>query len=376
MESAVLSATPPLKILAVHPGADWSTADVFDGYVSALKTIGHTVGVFNLHVRLGRAHEWLQFNWRRAGRPDPRPHQGDAVYLAGSDVVAAALRGDVDWVLAFTCSYLHPDLLIMLKRAGRRIALVLTESPYEDDVQAKVLPYADVAFTNERTSVEALRRANPNVVYLPASFDPERHHVPSAEEKAAMTLVPKHDVVFVGTGFQERLDLLSAVDWTGIDLGLYGTYELLGSRSKLREYIRGGVVANGYTQALYSQAKIGLNLYRQSMSYARNAPRRATAESMNPRALELAACGVFTLSDRRPEAAEAFGDLVPTFDGPAELEGLVRQWLADDAGRSGIARQLPAKVARATFYRRAEHVAALLWAAQSGAARQVTQGVA
>lgn len=359
---------PGMRLLLVHPGADWSTADVFDGYSSAFRALGHTVGTFNLHVRLVRAGEWLAWNWRKAGRPDPKPSGGDTLYLAGCDVVTAALRGDVDWVIVFTGSYLLPDLFVMLRRAGRRVALVLTESPYEDLWQRRLVPLADVVFTTERTSVAPFRRDNPNVYYLPHAYDPAKHRPDLADDPS----VPAHDVVFVGTGFPERLEALAAVDWTGIDLGLYGSYELLGSRSKLQRYRRGPVVDNAYAAALYRRAKIGLNLYRQSMTYSRKAERVRTAESLNPRALELAACGAFQIADRRAEASEVFGDLIPTFSDPAELGALIRRWLADDDGRAAIRASLPERISRSTFTHRAAQVAAFL-AAVSGELATPTQ---
>lgn len=362
----MLAATPRLKLLVVHPGADWSTADVFNGYADAFRSLGHTVGTFNLHVRIARAGEWLQWNWRKAGKPAERPNEADTLYLAGSDLIAASLRGDVDWVVVYTGAYLHPDLLVMLKRAGRRIAMILTESPHEDDAQERVIPLADVVWTNERASVNRLRRANPNVLYLPTSYDPLRHY-PGLTIADAQADVEQHDVVFVGTGFQERLDVLAAVDWNGIDLGLYGSYELMGSRSRLRQYVRQGPINNVLTAILYRRAKIGLNLYRRSISYGRAAIRLPPGESLNPRAVELAACGVFTISDRRAESAEVFGDLVPTFETPDELAALVRGWLADERARKANAGLLPARVATWTFRRRAEHIAAFLWAVQSGA---------
>jgi hypothetical protein len=366
MEDFALSAVPPMRLLVVHPGADWSVSDVFDGYAPAFRALGHTVGQFNLHIRVGRAMEWLDWNWEKAGEPvDDRPNAADALYLAGADMLAAAVRGDVDWVIIFSGMYVHPDVLVMLRRAGKQIALILTESPYEDDAHAKILPLATVAWTNERTSVDVLREINPNVLYLPTSYDPARHF--PLDATLADADVAAHDVVFVGTGFQERLDALAAVDWDGlgIDLGLYGTYELLPADSPLHRYIRGGPVANVTTAALYRRAKIGLNLYRRSMAYGVDEPRIDTAESLNPRAIELAACGVFTISDHRAESQEVFGDLIPTFTDPSELGPLLRRWLDDDAGRAAIAAQLPERVARWTFLQRAEHVAALLWSVQS-----------
>lgn len=346
-----------MRFLVCHPGADWATADVHDGYVSALTALGHEVGVYNLSLRMSRADSWLKYNWRKAGRPDPRPTAGDVVYNASEGILAPALRGQVDWVLVITGAYLHPDALVLLKRAGVRTALLLTESPYEDGHQMGVAPAVDVVFTNERTSVSRLRFVNPNVYYLPPAFDPAKH---SPTPPAAEPRVLQHDVVFVGTGFAERLELLAEVDWTGIDLGLYGTYELMGSRSRLRRHLRGGVVNNAVTAALYRRAKVGLNLYRESTKYSKHAPRITGAESMNPRAVELAACGVFTLSGYRREADEVFGDLVPTFGSPKELGELTRYYLAHPEERRERAAALPAKVARSTYAHRAGQLARFL----------------
>ena len=112
-------------------------------------------------------------------------------------------------------------------------------------------------------------------------------------------------MVFVGTGWRERIDLLSAVNWDGIDLGLYGEWGLLGSTARLRHFVRDkGAIANTRTAALYRRASIGLNLYRTSTLYGQKTPRIHGAESMNPRAYELAATQTFTLSDARAELSE------------------------------------------------------------------------
>ena len=178
-------------------------------------------------------------------------------------------------------------------------------------------------------------------------MDPERHN---GEATVADDLAPEHDVVFVGTGFEERVDMLAAVDWTGIDFGLYGSWTLLGSRHPLREHLRAGVIDNRMTAALYRKAKIGLNLHRTSVGWGRGVEHiTIKAESMNPRCYELAACGRFFVSDYRAEIGEVFGGLVPAFETAAELEALLRHYLADDEARLSIAAKLPEAVAPHTF---------------------------
>jgi spore maturation protein CgeB len=349
-----------LRLLTVHPGADVSTADVYDGLVPALQARGAECVPYALNSRIARAGSWLMWNWKRAGKPDPRPTQADIVYQAGVGIIERALRLQPDWVLVFSGMYLHPDLLIMLRRAGIRVAVILSESPYDASAEQRILPFVDLAWTNERSCVSEYRCINPNTHYLAHAFDPTRHY-PVADKDDDEASARAHDVVFVGTGFAERIEVLDAVDWTGIDLGLYGSWNLLPSRHHLRKYLRGGYVSNAQAAALYRRAKIGLNLYRSSIGFGRGAPRIEGAESLNPRALELAACGVFQISDHRAEVDEVFSYYVSTFRPGSSgisthLEEVIRTALADPESRRAHAEMSRKLVQPHTFSARAEQV--------------------
>lgn len=338
-----------MRLLLVGGGAFYSIADVEHGYRDALTRAGHEVVPYALDVRIERAHDWLKYNYRRAKKHQPdieKPTPADVIYQASQGVLERALRLNVDGVVIISGIFLHPDFLILLRRAGVRTALLLTESPYDDAQQACLLPYVDVAFTNERSSVAPLRQHNPETHYLPHAYDPAKHR-PGAQ--AGDDAQPGHDVVFVGSYFRERLDLLAGVDWTGIDLGLYGAVESIPSRHRLRQFVRGGIVPNDQAAALYRRAAIGLNLYRQSIGWGRNAPRIDHAESLNPRAVELAACGVFHLSDRRAEVTEIFSTDVPIFTDCASLEARIRYYLAHPELRRIKAALLPSAIAHRTY---------------------------
>jgi hypothetical protein len=339
-----------LRLICCQPGADYSTADVFNGYVAALRDLGHDVGTFNLNVRLDRTTSWLNHCWRKAGRPEgEKPDFEDVLFEAGWPVVIRSLLHSPDWVILFSGLLIHPSILSMLRRVGVPTAMVMTESPYADEDQVRFAPLVDVVFTNERTSVPKLAEANPRTFYLPAAYDPTVH-APTEPDP----FVAEHDVVFVGTFFKERIELLSAVDWSGIDLGLYGYVDLIPSRHRLRQYVKGDIVANFMAAQLYRRAKIGLNLYRTSLHFTRDSARIEGAESVNPRALELAACETFFLSDERAEHAEIFGDAVPTFRSSDELGALVRAFLSDPAARTRHAQAGSQAVAPHTFRARAE----------------------
>lgn len=338
-----------MKILLCHPGADWAVSDVFTGYYDALKAQGHDVGVYLLSERYGEATDLLLSRWRRSGKdPDTKPGPVQIQYEAGREVILRALYHQPDWVVIVAGFYFHPDLTVMLRRAGQKVAILLTESPYDDAQQAAVIPPANLVFTTERSSPAALRQANPNTYYLPHAYDPLRHW-----PRPPVGGVVSHDVLFIGTFFKERIELLSAIDWSGIDLGLYGWFDLIPRRSKLRQYLRDGLVDNADAAELYCAAKINLNMYRTSKGYGKKTERIEHAESMNPRGYELAACGAFHLSDPRAEIAETFGDLVPTFRDAKELERLIRAYLPAAALRQSVARRLPAAVEVHTFDARA-----------------------
>lgn len=357
-----------MKLLVVDPGADWSTRDVYEGLCHGLRA---QAGVEVLEYRYGRRfsimRDALQTAWRR-DKNRVKPTDADAALWTSELAVTWALRHQPDWLVVVSGMYFHPDALVLARRAGIKTAILLTESPYDYEKEWEVARLADLCWTNERTAVAPLRSANAQTHYLAHAYHPERH-TPEASGTTSkdspfyrpeLETVPAHDVVFVGTGFQERVDLLSAVDWTGINFGLYGTW-LLPSRHRLRKFTplgQSGIVENTSTAALYARAKVGLNLFRQSKGFGKHALRLLGAESLNPRSYELAATGCFHISDRRPEVGEVFGDLVPTFDTAEELTQLLRHWLGADAERARRAALLPEAVRGHSWVDRAGQVVA------------------
>lgn len=340
-----------------------STSDVWTGVSSALRSRGHEIYDYALDARIEMSGAWLTYCWRKGGKVLAQPSAADIQYHAGESLVARALRVMPDVVLVVSAMYVHPDVFVLMRRAGIPVAVIFTESPYDDERQVRLLPFLRAAWTNERMS------AKDGVSYLQHAWNSDVHHTTGERDDE----VPAHDVVFVGTCFEERIELLSKVDWSGIDLGLYGNWdEHLGSRSKLRQYVRGSYVPNEYAAGLYRRAKIGLNLYRESKGFGRGAPRIAAAESMNPRAYELAATGCFTISGYRAEVAEVFGELVPTFTHSAELRPLIDRWLADESGRAAVRALLPQAVSSHTWNARALQIEADLHGVGIGASRAQT----
>ena len=340
-----------MRLLLVGAGASYSTKDVEDGFLRALRDMpGLELKYYALEPRIDLARAWLHKLWRARGKaPDERPSWPDAIYRASIEAFEMALRFEVDWVVVISGMYFHPDVLEMMRRARLRTSVLLTESPYEDEAQSRLAALVDVVWTTERSSAERLGAG-----YLRHAYDPLRHSTSLLIDLD----VPAHDVVFVGTGFEERIEQLAAVDWSGIDLGLYGNWSLLGSRHKLRTFVRAGPVSNDRAVALYRRARIGLNLHRMSCGYGRGVPHIPWADSLNPRAYELAACGVFQISDYRAELQEIFPNgAVPTFQS-GHLEDVLRAYLLDSPARRYAARRAKEAVAPHTFAARAAQLVA------------------
>jgi len=252
-----------MNICVIHnEQVSWSIADVRDGLVYGLRANGHTV----------------------------------------TDDRAAA-----DWFILVNPMFQTPETIAELRMVAP-VAGLMTETPYDIDRELVCAGLIDGGWTHERVSVAEFQKVNPRFGYLPHAWHPERHGLVTADPN-----VPAHDVVLVGSGFGERIAWINAMDWTDIDLGLYGIWHGLGVSTHWQRCIKGGITDNAKAVALYRRATIGLNLYRtkEGRKWPPAPPQNIHAESLSPRSYELAACGVFQISNYRKEVAEKFGDAVP-----------------------------------------------------------------
>lgn len=361
-----------MKVLVIGAGASWSTKDVENGVVDGLRQSGVEVGRYALDHRLMASRDYLHWIYRRARKQKadyPKPTTAEIQVNALRDVITNALGSCADWVVLVSGMFVPLEVVRVIQSAGLPIAVLMTESPYDIEQEVKWAQLSDLVWTTERSAVSTFASVAPEAKYLPHAWREQVHGQTETD------FVSEHDVVFVGSCFDEREALLGAVDWSGIDLALYGNWQRLPKRSPLRQFVKSSVVDNTMTAALYRRAKIGLNLYRTSKGWAKGAPKIAHAESLNPRAYELAACGCFHISEHRAEVVEKFGALVPTFSSPAECEALVRQWLADDAGRATVTWSLPATVKSDTWRARGEQMRRDLKQALPAALGRVLQRV-
>lgn len=113
-----------------------------------------------------------------------------------------------DLILVTGILPLSTEIFLTIKRQGGCVVNYLTDDPWNRIHRRQSfienLPYYDHIFSTKQTLKARLKKAGVNSTsWLPFAYDPELHHPVEVETGA--------DVVFVGTGDQERLPWLKSV---------------------------------------------------------------------------------------------------------------------------------------------------------------------
>lgn len=326
-----------MRILVVHSGHGFSTKDVGDGLVAGLLANGVEV----LEYPLWRTLETAELLIAAAKELGIAPEGGypDPLHIGTMGIPGYAMAKRVEWVIFIHGMHVPESIPVTLQRGGYKTALVCTESPYETATwEAAAAQYYDVVFTCDRAALPLFMLDRPDRVhYLPHAWRPGVHQ-PEGERADPC------DVFFIGTRYPERDALLNGVGWDGIDF-----------RDKTLDYERQGIVAvteqiteNAIVARHYRSAAISLNMHRTStMLHTTEETSHimpGAAESLNPRAYEVPACGGFLISDARAELQDIFGDCVPIYHDSASLETLIRYYLAHPDERNALAQAQHAAV--------------------------------
>lgn len=332
-----------MHIFVVHPGASYATADVYNGCVAGLRANGVTVSTGRLdsilawyQAAIGRGVAGGRFSPDLLERAAVTNQGGRDGFNLSAYASAPITRGILtmnpwpDWVLVVTGANYNTFDVRALRRVGIPVALLCTESPYWAAEEVAIGAAYDVVFTHERAAVSAYRAAGlPRVHYLPHAYDPQVHTPdgPAAEPC---------DVRFVGSLFGERKLLFAQAEWGELDARIGGLDPDAPHPEQPAQ-----ITPNADVAALYRGAKVNLNHHRTTTMHGsgRHIPVGA-AESLGPRAYEIAACGGFQLmDDSRAEARDIFGAALATYRA-GDAEDMVRQargWLRYDEARDALA---------------------------------------
>jgi hypothetical protein len=348
-----------MRWLVVHPGPNFSVADMHNGYVEALRGLGEQVMESTLDARLTFFDSVLMPD--EAGEPDSdgrRPVRKalsteKAVELASDWMLAECYKWWPDVVLLVSCFFTSPFALEVMRSRGHRIVMLFSEAPYQTGQQLEMAKFADIALVNDPEGLEEYRAVSPVAAYQPHSFRPSVHYPPAAGT------VPGYDLAWVGTGFPSRISFFEQMDLDGLRVALGGFWGHLAEDSPLRRFLLSDAadacVDNTDTADLYRQAACGINFYRREAEEAH----AGKGWACGPREIEMAASGLWFARDPRPESDELFG-MLPSFTSPQEAGELIRWALAHPGEREQAAAAARAAVADRTFTNAAKRLLRLL----------------
>jgi len=339
-----------MRILLIYPGHLFSTFDVCAGYDRALQNIdGMELGAFAYHSALSFYKDASDIY--RANNPDVDMPEGAYIALASERVAVQAAEFKPDVALVVAGLAFGRRGYELLAAMNIPVAIILTESPYLDEIQANMArkTNARALFTNDRASVGRLAEdTGVRTVYLPHSYDPERHRPQDPNPARAS------DLFFHGTLWPERKALFAELEGLPYRMHLGGLDPALMSSTSTP-----GMMDNAMLPSWYSSAAISLNHHRTFIG--RGVPNEhieaGSAYSLGPRAFEIAASGAFQLcDDTRQELSEVFGDSVATYHDAHDLRERVTYYMQHPAERREMAAESRRRVEGCTFETRAKSI--------------------
>lgn len=329
-----------MRALVVHPGADFSVADVHRGWCNALRSAGVQVAEYNMNDRIKFFEHVLGFNGAEV--TDPLKMEGGVNAIA--EGIAARCYSMAPDIVIIISSFFVPQQLIQLMRAmpvPQRVVAVFTESPYEDDRQLEVAAELDACVLNDPINLDRFIEVCPTSMYLPHCYDPEVH-TPGPVLKAY-----KSDAAWVGTAYQSRIDFLEQVDFGDLDVILAGNWKALDDDSPLMRYVanaKAECLFNDQTVEVYRSTQCSWNTYRKEA----NAAELSVGWAMGPREVELAAIGTFFARESRGEGDDVL-PMLPIIDTPDDLSDILRWAIDNPEAREAAAQAARAAVADRTF---------------------------
>jgi hypothetical protein len=361
------------RILMVHPGPDFSVADVFHGWYKALKKQGHTVMVYNTNERLtfyGNALlETADSVPCEHGRVEVQQAMGTEAVMqhATAGLMESCYLFWPDVVFFVSAFFQNAATFQVLRNRGHKLVMLHTESPYQDDEQMMRGQFADMNLLNDPVNIEAWKELDVPAHYAPHSYDPDVHYIDYSG-------TPKEsDFSFVGTAFNSRQKFFHDMDFEGLEVsfGGNGWDHVLPQYLDILRFLRHPpeqCVDNTETARIYRLSKTGINFYRREGE----AEHVGEGWAMGPREVEMAACGLFFLRDPRGESDEIFGgnkalgldDVLPTFTDAADASDQIKWWVKHDAMRGKYALAARDRIIYRTFDNSAKN--ACRWMEEAG----------
>ena len=348
----------PERVLITHPGPQFSVHDVYIGWQEALTERGIGTEQYNLEDRVAFYDSAYLYTGMhdKTGNPQFKKAFRDKAAVIGvsaNGIYATCFQWWPDVVIIVSAFFIPTDFMDVMRSRGIKVVILFTESPYEDNRQLERGRHADLVVLNDPLRLGEYEKAGIPALYLPHAYRPDLHY-PGPGEDQFMT-----DFAFIGTMFPSRqeffLKMMALGAFDGIDTTFGGNWNMVKDTSPLMALLsheRNECVDNALATRIYKSAKVGLNMYRREDDDDTH-----EGWAAGPREIEMAACGLPFLRERRPESDELFGGILPTYESPEEAASQLHWWLDHEEERVAAGLAARAAVRPRTF---AANVQALL----------------
>ena len=344
-----------MRWLLIHPGPNFSVADVHNGWAEALRGLGEEVMEYELDRRLN----FFDLALFETGKPNSAGNatfrkavtREQAITMAADGLLGACYRWWPHVILCTSAFFTPPWVLEVMRARKHKMVMLFTEGPYQTATQLKMAEFADLSLVNDPCDIDRYRALG-RAEYMPHAYRPTLHR--------PGTPIPEMvcDLGFVGTGFPSRIEFFEQMNLDGLDVILAGNWLGLPEDSPLRKYMAtepDECLDNQQTAEVYRSARCGINFYRRESDEGC----AAQGWAMGPREVEMAATGLFFLRDSRGEGDEVL-HMLPRFDGPQDASDKLRWYLDHPAEREKRAAAAREAVADRTFANHARKLLAML----------------
>jgi len=152
---------------AVEPGPASPVADVHTGWLKAFQDLGTNVRKLQpvRPVVIHRSRSERQSSANERGQIAARMWWPNSCEPPVFDFWP-------DLVVITSAFFAPPETYDTIRNRGMKIAVLLTESPYEDPFQLGIAARADIAILNDPINLDTDRAVQPNTWYIPHAYDP------------------------------------------------------------------------------------------------------------------------------------------------------------------------------------------------------------
>lgn len=242
------------------------------------------------------------------------------------------------FVVVFKGSYVQPDTLAEIKRAGVWLCNFYPDISFfaHRDVAKECWPNYNHIFTTKRHGAEEMKEQLKleNVSFLQHGFDADVHRPMPTNLLAATDF--NCDISFIGgwSPSKERYLCDLASNYINIDLKIWGPRWESANCYKLKPSIQGVPIFGDFYALGIGASKINLGLLQDQQGFAKH------GDQVTSRTFHIPASGGFLLHERTPEVMGYFeeGKEFACFNSSDELIEKVRYYLANEEERLKIAK--------------------------------------